>query len=127
MLQDGDFVLLLDGELHLPDLKRLLEVFRLLLQVLPPLLLLPARIVTLVQVTPQVLNLLLLLPEDLPELVGGMAHVLQHVAEFGHRLTRLVEDLPPRLVVHGQLVDLLPRRVDVPLVAFDLLKDVLRF
>lgn len=90
VFQNGHFIFLLHCQLHLPHLEGLLKVGLLLAQVHSPLLLLAPCLVTLIQVVVQVLNLLLLLPEDLPQLVRGVPHVQQHVAQFSHGLGRLV-------------------------------------
>ena len=76
---------------------------------------------------PQILNLLLLLPKDLPKLICGVTHVLKHLAEFVHRLGCLIKDSSSRLVVHLELVDLLPAVVDLPISVLNLGKYVLGF
>ncbi len=99
MLQNRDFILLLDSKLHLSNLERLLELSALSKHVLSALLLLAPSLIALVQVPAQILNLLFLLPENLTKFVSRVSHVLQHVTQFLHRLTSLVKDVSSSVVV----------------------------
>ena len=82
--QDHHFIVLLHGQFHFPDFEQALELVALLLQIVPALLLLPPRLVTLVKISPQVLNLSVLLVVDGAELLGGHFHVLEHLDELVH-------------------------------------------
>ena len=77
----------------------------LILQVIPPLLLLSSRLIALVKVPSQILNFLILLMVDCSELIGGKFHILQHLGQLVHTIRSLTEHISASLVIQGDLGD----------------------
>ena len=103
MSQNCHFILFLNGEFHFADIQYALQLMALVLQVIPPLLLLPSRLITLVKVSPQILDFLILLMVDRSELISGKFHILQHCRQLIHTVSSLSKHISASLVIQGYL------------------------
>ena len=90
----------------------------LVLQVIPPLLLLPSRLITLVKVSPQILDFLILLMMNRSELIRSKFHILKHRRQLIHTVSRLSKHISASLVIQGDLGHCALDIFQVPIVLF---------